>query len=213
MNDLEKGYCTRFHLFDKTHKSFKALKSLFINNSFYKTLEGNSKHNLGRIYLLGGSGVGKSFVSQIMKEASNISVLDLDSIYWKKDTFSMEEDEEVRDKNLLDTINKNKNLVIEGSYIKDWVLPCFENADKIFVIRSNYKLQKRRIICRFIKRKLGIEKTNRKETIKSIRGLISWTRTYNDNMNSFVGCHYDQFKDKIVFVNNSTDILVYLYAL
>ena len=51
----------------------------------------------------------------------------------------------------------NEEWIIEGIYY-GWVQQSFDEADKIYVLDMPGYLYKSRIIIRFVKRKLGIEK-------------------------------------------------------
>lgn len=99
------------------------------------------------------------------------------------------------------------DFILEGSYLKDWVYDLFEKCEKIFVIKLSYKVQKKRIIRRFLRRKFGIEKSNCRETIKSIRQLLNWSKDYAKNLDLFVNGATEKYGEKIVIVKDSDAIL------
>lgn len=58
-----------------------------------------------------------------------------------------------------------------------WCGRCFEEADEIYLLSVPPYKYSYRIIRRFIRRKLGIEK-GKKETVKSLINLLRWADKY-----------------------------------
>ena len=73
---------------------------------------------------------------------------------------------------MLDKILKEDDWIIEGVYYA-WCGKCFEDADKIYLLTVPRRTYRYRIIRRFIRRKLGVEK-GKKETLKSLSALLKW---------------------------------------
>lgn len=76
----------------------------------------------------------------------------------------------------LNDILKNNDWIIEGVFY-DWLQDSFSKADYIFILTTKPIVFHYRIIRRFIRRKLGIEKS-KKETLKSLKDLLIWTNKY-----------------------------------
>ena len=74
---------------------------------------------------------------------------------------------------LLQGILQRNDWIIEGVYYK-WVQKSFQDADIIYILEISPLIYKFRILRRFLKRKLGLEKGKR-ETLRSVLGLIRWT--------------------------------------
>ena len=51
-------------------------------------------------------------------------------------------------------------------------------ADKIIVVEPSYNVRKKRIIKRFIKQKLKIERCNYKPTFKMLINMFKWNKKY-----------------------------------
>jgi adenylate kinase family enzyme len=84
--------------------------------------------------------------------------LDLDTLFWDNSVnqYGTKMLPEKRDA-MLKIILQNKDWIIEGVYYA-WVSECFRDADKIIVLDIPSPVYKYRIIKRFFKRKLGLEK-------------------------------------------------------
>ena len=111
-----------------------------------------------KIHIIGGSGSGKSYLADVLSKKYKISHYDLDNLQWDNtaNTYGVKMPEDRRNK-LLKEILEKENWIIEGVYYK-WCLQCFEDADVIYILEVPRMIYRFRIIKRFIKRKLGIEK-------------------------------------------------------
>lgn len=74
---------------------------------------------------------------------------------------------------MLNDILQHSDWIIDGVYYA-WVQKSFEDADVIYVLDMPKWLYRFRIIKRFIRRRVGLEK-GKKETLKSVYTLLKWT--------------------------------------
>lgn len=70
----------------------------------------------------------------------------------------------------------HNDWIIEGVYYA-WCQQCFADADSIYVLNVPRYKYRYRIIRRFVRRKLGLEK-GKKENLKSLRELLKWADKY-----------------------------------
>ena len=68
--------------------------------------------------------------------------------------------------------------VIEGVY-HSWCLRCFEEADMIYLLSVPRYKYRYRILRRFARRKLGLEK-GKKESLRSVAELLKWADRYQE---------------------------------
>ena len=130
-----------------------------------------------KIHIIGGPGRGKTYLAKRLSLELGIVHYDLDDLQWDntQNNYGTKRDPSERDA-LLSEILQKENWIIEGVYYA-WCSQCFAEADKIYLLevpRSTYRF---RIIRRFIRRKLGMEK-GKKETLKSLRALLKWADKY-----------------------------------
>ena len=158
-----------------------------------------------KIRIIGCSGSGKTYFAKKLSEKYNIPNFDLDDIQWdnSQNSYGVKMPVEKRDQMLYDILQQS-NWIIDGVYYA-WVQKSFEEADMIYVLDMPKYLYKFRIIKRFIKRKIGLEK-GKKETLKSIYNLLKWTDTFqNTNMKEIIGI-LETHKDKVVIIKKKAEI-------
>lgn len=135
-----------------------------------------------KIHIIGGPGSGKSFLAEKLSKKYNIAHYDLDDLQWdnKASDYGTKRSSQER-AHLLDTILKTDHWIIEGVYFS-WCRQCFADADKIYLLNGSLYQCRYRIIRRFFRRKLGMEKGKR-ESFKSLWELLKWTEKYQkENM-------------------------------
>lgn len=159
-----------------------------------------------KCFFVGGSGSGKTYVANKLSKKIGVESYDLDNVFWEnsKNSYGIKKDVIQRNEELNEII-KNDNWIIEGVYYK-WTEEVIRKADKVFLIKVSPFIYNYRIVLRSIKRRVGIEKTNKKETIKGFYNLIIWNREYNRKSYDEILDIYDEYKNKIVLVKNLKDV-------
>ena len=158
-----------------------------------------------KIHIIGCSGTGKTYFAKALSKKYNIPHFDLDDIQWdnNSDGYGVKMPTDKRDELLKQILNKDA-WIIEGVYYA-WVLESFEQADIIYVLDMPKYLYKSRIIIRFLKRKVGIEK-GKKETLKSLYNLLKWTNKYQDKNLKEITRILKQYESKVVWISDSKEI-------
>lgn len=135
----------------------------------------------------------------------NIPSFDLDDIQWdnSQNSYGVKMPIEKRGQ-MLNDILQYSDWIIGGVYYA-WVQKSFEDADVIYVLDMPKWLYRFRIIKRFIRRRVGLEK-GKKETLKSVYNLLKWTDTFqNTNMKEIVRI-LETYKEKVVFIKKKAEI-------
>ena len=158
-----------------------------------------------KIHIIGCSGTGKTYLARKLSEKYNIQHFDLDDIQWDNsaDGYGLKMPVNKREE-LLKRILSQESWIIEGVYYA-WVTESFQRADVIYVLDIPSYIYKYRIIMRFIKRKLGIEK-GKKETFKSVYNLLKWTNKYQNNNLKEIKKILEQYASKVVWISDSKEI-------
>ncbi len=158
-----------------------------------------------KIRIIGCSGSGKTYFAQRLSEKYKIPNFDLDDIQWdnSQNSYGIKMPIEKRDQ-LLNDILQQPDWIIEGVYYA-WVQKSFEEADVIYVLDTPKWLYVFRIIKRFVKRKIGLEK-GKKETLKSVCNLLKWTDTFqNTNMKEIIKI-LEPHREKVVFIKTKAAV-------
>jgi len=158
-----------------------------------------------KIRIIGCSGSGKTYLAKRLSKKYNIPNFDLDDIQWdnSQNSYGVKMPIEKRDQMLYDIL-QHSDWIIDGVYYA-WVRKSFEDADVIYVLDMPKWLYRFRIIKRFIRRRVGLEK-GKKETLKSVYNLLKWTDTFqNTNMKEIVRI-LETYKEKVVFIKKKAEI-------
>ena len=158
-----------------------------------------------KIRIIGCSGSGKTYFAKRLSEKYNVPNFDLDDIQWdnSQNSYGIKMPVEKRN-HMLHDILQQPNWIIDGVYY-DWTQQSFEEADVIYVLDIPKWLYKFRIIKRFVKRKIGLEK-GKKETLKSVCKLLKWTDTFqNKNMKEIFRI-LEPHKEKVIFIKKKEEI-------
>ena len=97
---------------------------------------------------------------------------------------------------LLADILKNDDWIIEGVYLA-WCGQCFADADIIYLLNVPRYKYRYRIIRRFIRRKLGLEK-GKKEDIRSLRALLAWADRYQEENMAEIRKELAKYPEKVI---------------
>lgn len=129
-----------------------------------------------KIHIIGGPGSGKTTLAKQLSEELQIPHYDLDDLQWDNGAgYGTKRDPSERDALLAQLLSKD-DWIIEGVYYA-WCGRCFAEADRIYLLEVPRRVYRRRIIRRFIRRKLGLE-PGKRETLKSLSALLQWADKY-----------------------------------
>ena len=158
-----------------------------------------------KIHIIGCSGTGKTYLAKKLSKKYNIQHYDLDDIQWDNsaDEYGLKMPVNKREE-LLKQILIQESWIIEGVYYA-WVTESFQMADVIYVLDFPSYIYKYRIIIRFIKRKLGIEK-GKNETFKSVYNLLKWTNKYQNNNLKEIKKILKEYESKVIWISDSREI-------
>ena len=158
-----------------------------------------------RIHIIGGSGSGKTFISNQIQKDYHYDLIDLDKLEWVNvDGKTVKRDLDEKKKMLVRELKKD-NILLEGVYY-NWCEASFKKCDYIFFLNIPTIKQEYRILKRSIRRKLGIEKSYFKETFKSVYDLMKWNIKYNTSLKKDIVKILDKYQDKVYNVNSYDDI-------
>ena len=121
-----------------------------------------------KIFIIGNSGSGTSYLAKKLSNKYNIPHFDLDDIFWEK-KFTVKRIEDDNKKLLSDIIQNNKSWIIEGIFTS-FVSKAILNSDKIIWLDTNINIVTFRIIKRDIFKVVIGE-----NSLKNLLDLINYT--------------------------------------
>ena len=164
-----------------------------------------------KIYIVGPVASGKSTLARQLSERLRIPCHSLDEVVhisdksnpWGNRKRSVEE----RDK-LFSSIISQKDWIAE-----DTGRPCFEEAlkeaDRIILLEISTKIRKYRIMKRWIKQRIGLEKCIYKPCYQMLKWMFKWSKDYDkgrDNLKE----RLLPYKEKIIILRKNKEVKEFL---
>jgi len=159
-----------------------------------------------KILIVGAIGSGKTTLASKLSKRFKIKNYELDNIaYKRRQTYEKYKPKE-RDKKAK-SILKKKRWIMEGFYYRSWTHPIYRKADIVIILNIKTSLSKRRVIRRFIKRKLSPRKyknTNRK--LKAMIKLLKYVEQYPKKYFQKQKKVAKKFNKNVVILTNKREI-------
>ena len=157
-----------------------------------------------KILICGIVASGKTTLAERLSEKHGIPHFESDCIAWgfpDEQRFKRTDDEQ---KNRITELDKNTSWIIEGVF-RESQRSAFDLADRIVFL--NTPLYKRifRILTRFMKQKLGVEKSNYKPTFQMLGLMFKWTRAFEKNRKSFEEMLL-RYENKLIWVKAEKEL-------
>lgn len=147
-----------------------------------------------KILIVGCVGSGKSTYAKKISKKLKIPVYGIDEIVHDDELGvrrSLEEQKEIIDK-----INTNDKWIIEGALRKELYF-LLEMADLIIMIDIDRKIVEHRVITRYIKQQLGIEKIDYKVDNDFLEMMLEYVDKYYETREDIFKI-LNKYKDKLI---------------
>lgn len=164
-----------------------------------------------KIYIVGPVSSGKSTLAKKLSDKLGIPYHALDEVVHIPDKSNpwgtRRRGAEERD-NLFCSIIHQPEWVIE-----DVGRPCFEKAfkaaDRIILLEVPVKVRNYRIIKRWIKQKLGIEKCIYNPRYEMLQCMLQWSKNYDKGKDE-LKVRISPYQEKVVVLKNNIDVNAFL---
>lgn len=162
-----------------------------------------------RIHIIGGSGTGKTYLAKRLSVKFNIPHFDLDDLFWDNTSsqYGVKMPVDKRN-NMLNDILRKRDWIIEGVYY-DWLDESFKEADTIVLLDIPKSVCRFRIICRFLKRKIGVESA-KQETITSLINLLKWTNKFQNRNLPQIYAKLNNYTEKTRVLHRKREVNNYI---
>ncbi len=162
-----------------------------------------------KIYIVGIVASGKTTLAKGLSEKIKIPRFELDSIIHDDENNGQKRSLEEQ-LQIIHEINKKEDWIIEGTHRKN-LDELFILADKIIYLDIPLYKRKLRILKRYIKQKIGLEKCSYNSNIEMLKMMYKWTDDFEKNKLKFER-KLSKYKNKIVR-SNSNNINIILQEL
>jgi len=137
-----------------------------------------------KILIIGSVASGKTTLAKRLSKKAQIPWYELDSIvYWHTEAGRIKRTPE-QQVDVIREIDKNGLWIFEGVYRKSYEC-LLDMADAIIFLDTPLWKRKLRILFRFMKQQLGIEKCQYKSDLRMLRLMFQWTREFEEGRESF----------------------------
>ncbi len=141
-------------------------------------------NSLNRIYIVGNVGSGKTTLSKKLSKKFGLRHFEVDNIAHKNTEMGrirQSEEEQIKE---FKRINEEKSWIIEGTYRASCKY-LLEVADLIIFLDPPVSVRKYRIVKRFIKQQIGLEKSNYKSDLSMSKAMFKWTTDFEKTRTDF----------------------------
>lgn len=156
-----------------------------------------------KIYIMGSTGSGKTYLSKKLSNKYNIESFELDKIVYDQNNLMTHRSDKDIEKDFNKIINK-KSWIIEDigrkRFYKGRLL-----ADKIYYIKISKPKTYKQMIHRWYKQLKNKEDYNIKPTIKSLIKQLNDVRLYKKQENKILK-ELEPFKDKLIFIKRGDNL-------
>lgn len=147
-----------------------------------------------KIYIIGNVASGKTTLAKHLSKKLNIDYYSLDKVVWDDENNHTKRKDQERDSLFKNIIKKDKWI------IEDVGRTCFnlgrEKADVIYFFNLKKTTIYFRIIKRWLKQKLKLEKYDYKPTLLSLKETFDWAQNYKtDKLKEL-----SKYKDKLIIL-------------
>lgn len=167
-----------------------------------------------KIYIVGSVASGKSTLARYISQITGIPCTHLDDVVYIPDSTQSWGN---RKRTIEERDALFKKIITQSNYIiEDAGRKCFidgmKQIDVVILLEIPLIVRQKRILLRFIKQNLGIEKCIYKPRIDMLKAMFQWAKDYDTNADGTKG-RVSFFQNKTIILRNNRDINRYLKAI
>lgn len=151
-----------------------------------------------KILIVGTVGTGKTTLARKLSKEYNIKYYEIDSIV--HDDVNKKKRTPQQQNEIISNINKEDGWIIEG-VLRENLEDLLEIAEKIIYLDIPKNIRNKRILTRYIKQKIGIEKSNYKPSLKMLKMMYKWSNEFEKNRDEFEN-KLNKYVDKLEVIGN-----------
>ena len=150
-----------------------------------------------KILIIGPVGAGKTTLAKTLSNKYNIKHYEIDSIVHDDNEGGRKRTEEEQNR-IIKQIDKQNDWIIEGTLRKN-LYYLLEISEKIIYLDIPKRTRNIRILTRFIKQKLKIEKVNYNSTLEMLKLMYKWSRKHENKKQQLEEC-LNKYTEKLEII-------------
>lgn len=154
-----------------------------------------------KLFIIGIVASGKTTLAKKLSENLNIPCYELDCVVYDESVTPRRKRTPDEQLAIIREIDSRGDFIFEGVYRKSYH-ELLDIADTVLFLDPPLSVRICRILKRFIKQRLGIEKSHYKPTFHMLKCMFKWTRDFENNRSEFEAM-LDSYKDKLIVAKNS----------
>lgn len=157
-----------------------------------------------KILIIGIVASGKTTLAKRLSKKINVPWYELDTVVHHQTPtgrYKRTTEEQIE---VLKEIDKNGEWIFEGTDRKSYQC-LYQMADTIIFLDTPLWKRRVRILTRFIKQKLGIEKCHYKPDFLMLKMMYKWTRDFEQNRSSFEA-KLKLYSEKVIRLSNNNNL-------
>ena len=158
-----------------------------------------------KVLIIGIVASGKTTLARRLSKETNIKNYEIDLIV--HDDKNKRKRTNKEQQKIIEKINKQSDWIIEGTLRKN-LYNLLELADKIIYLDIPIQVRKRRILLRYIKQKLKIEKSNYRPNKEVLKNMYKWTNEFENNKIELEE-EILKYKEKLIVLKSKGKIKLY----
>ncbi|MFD2701035.1 hypothetical protein ACFSVM_11210 [Paenibacillus shunpengii] len=159
-----------------------------------------------KILIIGIVASGKTTLAQNLAQQLGIPWYELDSIVHHLTPAGRSKRTPAEQMEVIREIDAKGTWIFEGTD-RDSYQSLYAIADKIIFLDPPLWKRKIRIMTRFVKQKLGIERCHYKPNLSMLRRMYIWTREFEQNREHFES-KLQRYDEKVIRLRDTKDILL-----
>ncbi|NCA67569.1 MAG: hypothetical protein EOM87_05850 [Clostridia bacterium] len=165
---------------------------------------------LMKLYITGIVAGGKTILAKRISEKLNIPYYELDSIAHDDSVIPRRRRTSEEQISIIKEIDRKGDYIFEGVYRESYH-ELLNISDIILFLDPPLYVRRYRIIKRFIKQKLRLEKSYYKPTLHMFKCMFRWTSNFENNRDEFVRM-LQIYQDKLIVAKSSMKAERIIYA-
>lgn len=162
------------------------------------------KSVIHKIHIIGSVGSGKTTLAKGLSAKLLLPFHELDNVAWKRNKGGdIRRSEEERDL-LLEELVHTHSWIIEGAH-HSWIEKSLQKADLIILLDPSYRVRTYRILRRFIRQKLGVERANYHPTFHMLKKMFAWNKNYEYQHREEIIALLEPYGEKLVILKNNKE--------